>query len=77
MAQKSIFARPPEGFIDFNDVITIPIPANLKQWILIHLRNFQDISTQTIYNDLHGFIRHSNLRSLKRSKVPLRLGRRD
>ena len=70
MAQKSIFTRPPKGFIDSNDVITIPIPANLKQWILIHLRNFQDISTQTIYNDLHGFIRHSNLRSLSEARFP-------
>ncbi len=70
MAQKSIFVRPPKGFIDPNDVITIPIPANLKQWILIHLRNFQDISTQTIYNDLHGFIRHSNLRSLSEARFP-------
>ena len=71
MAQKSIFVQPPKGFIDPNDIITIPIPANLKQWILIHLRKFQDISTQTIYNDLHGFIRHSKLRTSDEAMLPL------
>lgn len=71
MTQKSIFAQPPKGFIDPKDIITIPVSANLKQWILIHLRNFQDISTQSIYNDLHGFIRHSNLRSSEKALFPI------
>lgn len=62
MAQKSIFTQPHEGFIDPNDLITVSVPADLKQWILIYLRNFQDISTQSIYNDLHGFIRNKDLR---------------
>ena len=70
-AQKSVFVQPSTGFIDPNDVITIPIPAALKQWILIHLLKFQDISTQTIYNDLHGFIRHKNLRSSRDAILPL------
>ena len=70
-AQKSVFVQPPKGFIDPNDVITISLPAGLKQWILIHLRKFQDISTQTIYNDLHGFIRHSDLRSSEDALLPL------
>ena len=38
---------------------------------LIHLRKFQDISTQSIYNDLHGFIRHSNLRSSEKALFPI------
>ena len=70
-AQKSVFVQPPRGFIDPNDVITISIPAALKQWLLIHLLKFQDISTQTIYNDLHGFIRHSDLRSSEDALLPL------
>ena len=71
MAQKSIFVQPPKGFIDPNDITTISIPANLKQWILIHLRKFQDIFTQTIYNDLHGFIKHRNLRTSHEVLSPL------
>lgn len=70
-AQKSVFVQPPKGFIDPNDVITISIPADLKQWILIHLQKFQDISTQTIYNDLHGFIKHRDLRSSREAMLPL------
>ena len=75
-AQKSVFVQPPKGFIDPNDVITVSIPAHLKQWILIHLRRFQDISTQTIYNDLHGFIRHRDLRSSENALLPLVLAER-
>ena len=71
MAQKSIFAQPPNGFIDSRDITIISVPANFKQWILIHLRKFQDISTQSIYNDLHGFIRHSNLRSSEKALFPI------
>lgn len=75
-AQKSVFVQPPRGFIEPNDVTTIPIPAGLKQWILIHLRKFQEISTQTIYSDLHGFIRHSELRSSEDALLPLVLAKR-
>lgn len=71
IAQKSILAQPPNGFIDSEDISIIPVAANLKQWILIHLRKFQDISTQSIYNDLHGFIRHRNLRSSREAIYPL------
>lgn len=70
IAQKSIFVRPSTGYIDPKDIATVSIPRNLKQWILIHLRKFQDISTQSIYNDLHGFIRHSNLRSSEKAISP-------
>lgn len=60
-AQSSIFAQPPDGFIDPDDVISICIPKNIKQWLLIHLRRIVDISIQTIYNDLHGYIKHKNM----------------
>ena len=61
LAQKSIFAQPPKGYLDFDDYAIVSVPANLKQWILIHLRKFQDISTKSVFNDLHGFIRHREL----------------
>ena len=70
IAQKSIFVQPPTGYIDPKDIVTVIVPANLKQWILIHLWKFQDISTQSIYNDLHGFIRHRNLRSSEKAVSP-------
>ena len=63
IAQKSVFVQPLDGFIDPQDICgrVITIPKDLKQWILQHLRKYHDISTETIYNDLHGFIKNQNL----------------
>ena len=54
ISQKSIFVRPPKGFINPDEVVAIP--ADLKLPILEHLRKSHGISTETIFNDLHGFI---------------------
>jgi tetratricopeptide (TPR) repeat protein len=59
--QKSIFARPPKGFIEIESDDAINIPEWLKQSMLKHLEKYHDISTKTIYNDLHGFIRVQDL----------------
>ena len=56
IAQKSVFVRPPDGFLSPDDVEIITIPARLKQPLLAYLRKYHGISTETIYNDLHGFI---------------------
>ena len=60
IAQKSVFIRPPRGFIepDENDIVSIQ--GNLKQHVLKHLRDYHGISTETIYNDLHGFIKNQD-----------------
>ena len=62
-AQKSVFVQPPDGFILPNDkdVKTVCIPKELKQWILIHFHRFEDISYQTLFNDIYGFIKQSDL----------------
>ncbi len=56
VAQSSVFVRPPEGFIrpDANDVINIP--SEIKLPMLEYLKEIRDISIETIYNDIHGFI---------------------
>ena len=60
--QEGVFIQPPQGFIipDDDDVITIP--KDIKLLILEHLREQpnREISPQTIYNDIHGFIRSQN-----------------
>ncbi len=56
VAQKSVFVRPPKGFIEPHEDDIIRIPACLKKSMLEYLRNYHDIFTETIYNDLHGFI---------------------
>ena len=61
IAQKSVFVRHPKGFIEPNEKDVINVPASLKKPMLKHLEKYHRISTQTIYNDIHGFIRHQRL----------------
>lgn len=60
IAQKSIFVRPPKGFIEPEQFTEINIPALLKVPMLYYLEKHHGISTQTVYNDLHGYIRNQD-----------------
>ena len=55
IAQKSVFVRPPAGFIEPSD--TVVVPNVLKTAILDFLRVSHGISNEAVYNDLHGFVR--------------------
>ena len=57
ISQKSIFVRPPLGYIEDEYFEALTIPGYLKEGILDHIRNAHGIHTESIYNDLHGFIR--------------------
>ena len=57
IAQKSVFIRPPQGFLEQKQYTVIDIPGSLKEPILDHLQKQHGISTRDVYNDLHGFIR--------------------
>ena len=59
IAQKSVFVRPSKGFVEPDDIVDIP--SNLKQSVLNYLRESHGILTETVYNDLHGFIRHQGI----------------
>ena len=61
IAQKSVFVRPPRGFIEPQENDIVLIPKNLKQPMLQHLQKYHSISTESIYNDLHGFIRNQDV----------------
>lgn len=61
VAQSSVFVRPPEGFIRPNDNDVITIPADIKLPMLAYLQESHDISIETIYNDIHGFIRYQGI----------------
>ena len=76
-AQNSIFVQPPEGFIYPNDkdMKTVCIPKELKQWILIHLHRFQDISYQTLFNDMYGFLGQEALRTSQDAWQGLEMGK--
>ena len=58
IAQKSMFVRPLRGFIEQEHIKTVCVKAELKESILIYLRKYHGIYTQTIYNDLEGYIKH-------------------
>ena len=61
VAQKSIFVRPPRGFLcPDTEKEVVCIEKDLKQEMLSYLQNYHGISTHTIYNDLHGFIKHQD-----------------
>ena len=62
IVQKSVFVFPPEGFVDADDIVRIP--REIKQPMLEYLRRSHNISVETIYNDLHGFIRQQNLHAM-------------
>ena len=55
LAQKSVFVRPPQGHVVPSDEVIIP--HGIKPRVLNYLQKGHGISTETIYNDLHGFIR--------------------
>ena len=61
IAQKSMFVRPSRGFIEQRDIKTVCVKAELKEPILTYLRKYHGIYTQTIYNDLHGYIKHQEI----------------
>ena len=56
--QKSVFIYPSYGYVneDFCKIFSIQVPAYLKKPILDYLRAERDIHTNTVYNDLIGFI---------------------
>ena len=55
LAQKSVFVQPPDGYVEPDD--TVVVPHSLKPAMLDYLQKGHGISTETVYNDLHGFIR--------------------
>ena len=65
-AQKSVFVQPERGYIEQNKskYKVVDIPAYLKEDILRYLRNTHGIATETVYNDIHGYIRTKNIHKL-------------
>ena len=61
IAQKSVFVRHPDGFILPNEDDVINIPADLKILIRKHLERYHGVSAETVYNDLHGFIKNQDI----------------
>ena len=60
--QKSIFVRPPNGFIEPHEDDIVEIPKDLKRPMLKYLEKAFHISPEKIYHDIHGFIQSQDLR---------------
>ena len=61
IAQKSMFVQPSQGFIEQDEIKTVCVKAELKESILTYLRKYHGIYTQTIYNDLQGYIKRQKI----------------
>ena len=59
VAQKSVFVRPPQGFVKPSN--TIVIPKVLKRPILQYLEKSHSVNAATLFNDIHGFIRYHSV----------------
>lgn len=57
--QKSILIHAPDGLV--KPCCCINIPSSVKRELLSYLDKFHNIRADTIYNDLHGFIRYRRL----------------
>lgn len=60
IVQKSVFVRHPDGFILPNEDDIVNIPADLKILIRKRLERYHNVSAETVYNDLHGFIKNQD-----------------
>ena len=58
-AQKSVFVDPPSGVVSPNHIVCIE--RALKLPILRYLSFYHDISAQSIYDDIHGFIKNATI----------------
>ena len=59
--QKSVFVWPQRGFIVPDPVEeTVVVPHDIKAGMLTFLERFHGISERSVYNDIHGYIRHQN-----------------
>ena len=56
--QGSVFVRAARGYIEEGRFKEVRIEEGLKDEILSYLKRYQGIDRDTIYNDLHGFIKN-------------------
>ncbi len=55
--QSSVFVHAPKGYIT-SEYRTIAVERKLKNKFLVYMDQYFDINKKSIYNDIHGFIKH-------------------
>ena len=58
--QSSVFVHPHKGYLENDDYQSVIVNFELKSALLEHLQKHHDISEETVYNDLHGFIQNQS-----------------
>ena len=58
ISQKSVFVQSPSGYIEESDVEIVSVRKELKQTAMDYLKKYHGITTETIYNDMMGYIRN-------------------
>ena len=48
----------PSGYIEDNEVVIVSIHKELKQSAMDYLKKYHGITTETIYNDMMGYIQN-------------------
>ncbi len=61
LAQKSVFVQSSQGFLEPQNLSIIIIPSVRKKECLDYLSTAHGISTSSIYNDIHGYIKYQSL----------------
>ena len=75
IAQRSVFIRPPAGFVEPDGIFIIP--KGLKQPLLTYLDRCHGIAAKTLYNDLHGFNRYYRTHESAYGQFHLGIAKRD
>ena len=60
-AHKSIFVQPKNGVVHIPKDKIVRVKQHLKKTILDYLEKKENMSTEYMFNDLHGFIKHQKL----------------
>ena len=71
LIQRSVMLHEPKGHLEYTDeqIILVPIPSNLKNAILDYLDKFCDISVDTLFPDIQGYIESQKFTRLSRLRM--------
>ena len=73
LIQRSVMLHEPDGYLEYADeqITAVPIPSDLKSTILDYLDKFCDISVNTLFPDIQGYIESQKFTRLSRLRTML------
>ena len=67
--QSSAFVHPRKGYLKQDDYTSVTVKAELKGKLLLYLEKHHDISAETVYNDIHGFIENQSIDTMANKEL--------